>query len=126
MHAFAHQQVGEADARGQHPHAYFTVLRLGAFFFDHPECLRPAVVSDNDARVSHESLLRLPGDRLNSPARPIRNPDPRPPQSRLFSTATRSSLSILLRTIRPDARAAAKVTTAAKPKVAGRITSGRR
>src|SRR5262245_51441252 len=29
------------------------ILRLGALFFNHPKCIGPAVLSDDDARVSH-------------------------------------------------------------------------
>src|SRR5437867_6121264 len=39
------------------------MLRLGALFFNHPKFIRPAVVSDNDARLSH-APPRLPGSSL--------------------------------------------------------------
>jgi hypothetical protein len=56
MNTFAHQQVGQGDACGQHSHPHFPILRLRALFFYHPKFIGPTVVSDDDARVSHGSL----------------------------------------------------------------------
>ena len=53
MNALARHDVGQGDACGQHSHPHFTILRLGALFFNHPKCIGPAVMSDDDARVSH-------------------------------------------------------------------------
>jgi hypothetical protein len=53
MDAFAHHHVRQRDARGQHLHARFTVLRLRTLLFDDPELLRPAVARHDDARVAH-------------------------------------------------------------------------
>src|SRR6266508_3229706 len=63
MNALAHQQVGQADTCGQHSHPHFTILWLGALFFNHPKCIGPAVVSDDDARVSHGPLPPVAGAR---------------------------------------------------------------
>src|SRR5438034_11220749 len=46
-----------------HSHPHFTILRLGALFFNDPKCIGPAVVSDDDARVSHGPLPPLAGAR---------------------------------------------------------------
>ena len=63
MNALARHYVGQGDACGQHSHPHFTILRLGALFFNHPKFIGPAVVSNDDARVSHRPLPRLPGAR---------------------------------------------------------------
>src|SRR5215813_299069 len=63
MNALARHYVGQGDACGQHSHADFTILRLGALFFNHPKGVGPAVVSDDDARVSHGPRLSLLGTR---------------------------------------------------------------
>jgi hypothetical protein len=54
MNALACHDVGQTDTRGQHLHPHFTILRLGALFINHPTCIESAVVSDDDARVSHD------------------------------------------------------------------------
>ncbi len=56
MNALAHHDVGQGDTCGQHSHPHFTVLRFGALFFKHLKGIGPAVVSDDDARVSHGPL----------------------------------------------------------------------
>jgi hypothetical protein len=48
--------VGQGDTSNPHFHPNFTILWLGALFFNHPKGIGPAVVSDDDARVSHEPL----------------------------------------------------------------------
>src|SRR5262245_25409369 len=53
VNALARHYVGQGDACGQHSHTHFTILGLGALFFDHAKGVGPAVVSDDDARVSH-------------------------------------------------------------------------
>src|SRR6185436_4536311 len=35
MNALAHHQVGQGDTCSQHYHPHFTMLRLGALFFNH-------------------------------------------------------------------------------------------
>jgi hypothetical protein len=60
MNALAHHQVGQGNTRSQHSHPHFTVFRLGALFFEHLKCIGPAVVSNDDARVFHGPLPRLP------------------------------------------------------------------
>src|SRR6185436_11641106 len=57
MDSLARHDVGQGDACGQHLHPHFTNLRLGALFFNHLKCVGPAVVGDDDARVSHEPLF---------------------------------------------------------------------
>jgi hypothetical protein len=59
MNALARHYVGQRDACGQHSHPHFTTLRLGALFFNYPECVGPTVVSDDNARESHEALAPL-------------------------------------------------------------------
>src|SRR5689334_807754 len=54
MNSFAHQEVGQADTRGQHPHPNFTALWLGAFFLEHLQRIGPTVVGYDDACVFHE------------------------------------------------------------------------
>src|SRR5262245_851719 len=63
MNALARHYVGQGDARGQHSHAHFTMLRLRGLFFNHPKGVEPAVVGDDDARVSHGPRLYLLGTR---------------------------------------------------------------
>jgi len=63
MNALARHQVGQGNTRGQHSHPHFTVLWLGALFFEHLKCIGPAVVRNDDARVFHGPLPRLPGAR---------------------------------------------------------------
>src|SRR5262245_12950839 len=53
MNALAHHHVGQADPRRQHPHPHLPFLRLGALFFNQPQFLGTAVVSDDDSFVSH-------------------------------------------------------------------------
>jgi hypothetical protein len=53
MDAFARHYVGQGNTRGEHSYAHFTMFGLGPLFFNHPKCFGPAVVSDDDARVSH-------------------------------------------------------------------------
>jgi len=73
--AFAHQHVGEGDACGQHSHPHFAVLRLGTLLLDHLKGVRPAVVSDDDARVSHRhSFARHDPDRAWADVRTGRPP----------------------------------------------------
>lgn len=57
MNALAHQHVGEGDAGGEHPHPYFTILRLGPLFFNHAKCVGPTEASDDDAPVFQGSVL---------------------------------------------------------------------
>ncbi len=76
MNTLARQYVGQGDACGQHFHPHLTTLRLGALFFNHPKRLGPAVVSDDDARVFHRPLPRLPGA-LRRNATITREPRPR-------------------------------------------------
>ena len=60
MNALARRQVRQGHTGGQHSHPHFTRLRLGALFFDHPKCIGPpAVVGDDDSRVSHELYCSL-------------------------------------------------------------------
>jgi hypothetical protein len=51
--------VGLGDACGQHSDPHFTILRLGAFFFNHPKRIWPAIVRDDGARVVYTSLFPL-------------------------------------------------------------------
>src|SRR5690242_17029705 len=62
MDALARHYVGQGNTRGEHSDPHFTMLGLGAFLFDHPKCVGPTVVSDDDARVFHGliSLLAAP------------------------------------------------------------------
>jgi hypothetical protein len=53
MNALARHCVGQADTGGQHSQPHFTILRLGALFFNQAQCVGPAVMSDDDARVHH-------------------------------------------------------------------------
>jgi hypothetical protein len=57
MNALARHDVGQGDARGQHSYPHFTALGLGALFFNHPKFLGPAVMTDEDARLSHGTPL---------------------------------------------------------------------
>jgi len=52
--ALARNYVGQGNACGQHFHPHFTSVRLGALLFNQLKCVGPAVVSDDDSRVSHE------------------------------------------------------------------------
>src|SRR5262249_30358868 len=54
MNALARQYVGQGDACRQHSHPHLTRLRLRALLFNHLQCIGPAVVGDDDSRVSHE------------------------------------------------------------------------
>ena len=63
MDAFARQDVRQTDPRRQHLHPHFTILRLWALFLDHLKCIGSAVVSDDDARVSHGHISRFGGSR---------------------------------------------------------------
>ena len=54
MNALAGHDVGQGHACGEHLHAHLAMLRLGALFVNHPKCIGPAIVSDDDARVSHD------------------------------------------------------------------------
>ena len=67
MNALAHHDVGQGDARGQHSHAHFTVLGLGALFLNHLKGVGAAVASDDDARVFHGPL---PLEQAREPVRP--------------------------------------------------------
>jgi len=49
MNALARQYVRQAHTRGQDLHPHFTTLRLGALFFNHLQCIRPAVVGYDDS-----------------------------------------------------------------------------
>src|SRR5262249_7139567 len=60
MNALAHQQVGQGDTCGQYSHPHFTILRLGALFINLPKLIGPAVVSDDDACMSHGPLPPSP------------------------------------------------------------------
>lgn len=53
MKTLAHHQVGLTDTCRQHSHPHLTILRLRALFLHYLKCIRPAVMSDYDARVSH-------------------------------------------------------------------------
>ena len=53
MDALARQYVRQARARGQNLHPHFTTPRLRALLFSHLQCIGPAVVCDDDSRVSH-------------------------------------------------------------------------
>jgi hypothetical protein len=57
MNALPRHDVGQGDACGKHSHPHFTILWLWALFFDHPKSIGAAVVSDDDARVSHRLLF---------------------------------------------------------------------
>jgi hypothetical protein len=57
MNALARHYVGQRDTCGQYSHPNFTILWLGALFFNHPKWIGPAVVSDDDARVSHDLFV---------------------------------------------------------------------
>jgi hypothetical protein len=61
MNALAHHHVGQGDTCSPHSHPHFTALRLGALFFNCPKFIGPAVVTDDDARVSHGRLPPLTG-----------------------------------------------------------------
>src|SRR6185369_15594884 len=52
MNALARHYVGQGDACGQHSYPHFTVLRLGALFFNYLQRIEAAVVSDDYSRVS--------------------------------------------------------------------------
>src|SRR5215510_10200266 len=54
MNALARQYVGQGDACRQHSHPHLTRLWLRALLFNHLQCVGPAVVGDDDSRVSHE------------------------------------------------------------------------
>jgi hypothetical protein len=64
MHALAHHQVRQGDTGRQHSYAHFTLLRLGGISLDDPKLIGPAVVRDDDARVSHRPRPPLPGSIL--------------------------------------------------------------
>ena len=71
MNALARHYVGQGDTSNPHFHPNFTILWLGALLFNHPKGIGPAVVSDDDARVSHEPLalwvsIQCWGGRLRS------------------------------------------------------------
>ncbi len=61
MDPLAGHDVGQGDPRGQHSHTRFALPGLRLFFFDHLEGIESAVMGDDDARVLHGPLLRLPG-----------------------------------------------------------------
>jgi len=63
MNALAGHDVGQSYACGQHSDPHFTILRLGALFFEHLKCVGPAVVSNDDPSVFHGTPPRLPGAR---------------------------------------------------------------
>ena len=72
MDALACHNIGQRDTRGQCPHSHFAILRLRAPFLNHPKCIGPAVVSDDDPRVSRRGLPPLPSARTRAaPQRPI-------------------------------------------------------
>src|SRR5262249_12112376 len=54
--ALSHLQVGQDAPRGQLLPPHFSILRRGSLFFNPPKRIGPAVVSDDDARVSHGTL----------------------------------------------------------------------
>src|SRR5215813_8571679 len=56
MNALACHDVGQGDASSQHSHPHFALLRLWALLFKHLKCIGPAVVGNDDSRVSHEAL----------------------------------------------------------------------
>src|SRR6185436_5915125 len=60
MNALAHHDVGQGYPRSQHSHSHFTVLRLGALFFEHLKCFGPAVVTHDNARVLHGPVPPAP------------------------------------------------------------------
>ena len=53
MNALARHYVGQGDACGLHSYPHFTILRLGALFFNDAKCIGSAVVSNDDAGVPH-------------------------------------------------------------------------
>ena len=58
MDALARHDVGHGDARSEHPYLHFTILGLGALFLEHLECVEPAVVGNDNARVFHSGGLQ--------------------------------------------------------------------
>src|ERR1043166_8309740 len=56
MNTLARHDVGHGHTCGLHPHPRFTGLRLGGLFFNHPKRIGPAILRDDDARVSRELL----------------------------------------------------------------------
>ena len=59
MNALARHYVGQEDTCGQHSHPHLTMLRLRTLFFNHLQCIGPAVMGDDDSLVSHEPLAPL-------------------------------------------------------------------
>jgi hypothetical protein len=45
---------------------HFTILWLEALFFNHPKCIGPAVVCDDDAMVSYGAVPPLAGARTSA------------------------------------------------------------
>jgi len=67
MDAFARQYVRQAHARGQHLHPYFTSFRLGALLLNNLQCMRSAVVGDDDSRMFHDMAIpQMGSDYLRS------------------------------------------------------------
>ena len=58
MNALARQDVRQCDACGQHSHPHFTRFGIGALLFKYLKGIRPAVMGDDDSRVSHDLLPR--------------------------------------------------------------------
>src|SRR5262249_46737671 len=59
MNALTHHQIRQGDTCGLHLYANFAILRFGALFFNHPKCIGPAVVGDDDAPVFHGTSSSL-------------------------------------------------------------------
>jgi hypothetical protein len=59
MNTLSRHYVGQGDACGQHSHAHFTSFRLGALLFNRLNCIRPAVVGDDNSRVFHKTPAPL-------------------------------------------------------------------
>ena len=60
MDALTCQYVRQTHARRRHSHPHFTSFRLGAFLLNNLQCVRSAVVGDEDSRVSHEGPQMAP------------------------------------------------------------------
>lgn len=51
VHALPRHNVRQGDTRSEHLNPHLTTLRLRALFLNHLQCVEPAIVSDDDARV---------------------------------------------------------------------------
>src|SRR5579864_2322959 len=57
VNALTRQYIGQSHTRSQNLYPRFTTLRLGALLFKHLQCVGPAIVSDDDPRMSHERAI---------------------------------------------------------------------